>query len=599
MPAIAPSPAIERDAPGRVVAGLAGIWTRIAIFVGRLPGQASVSKLDALERFQLETSPWRVALILVLTPLPWLLINLLLEWIPLRDPADGFWGSGYYQLRMLLTSTLSSVAPVLLKLHCVPGFPASSPRVLAAYALFQAAICLGTNAIIALAADVFPVPFSQFTVILPMAIGGRLVLYRRVPDDPQLHALSDKVNQWLGMETLPILVYPVFTAVFTVLTPAQQLWASLLLPVLKLGVRGSLWSVAKEDDDLVGVITCCVGHLYHILFTAMILQNAKSLETLAVVVLFNSVQMLFNCRCILADSNAIYEARAEAEGKEAAALNPTDNVRTALNFAQEKRIAQNLHCRTPSLLLSTYPGYRGAAFLEQNQEMLTLYNAANVYNSPTKAARRGPHSNVGAPKVIAVRQASAASRSSRISRILPWADRKRQVSDQTIHVKLFVSRPRSCSDPSAWTNAEKEEGRLARHEAVIHKVASALHQTEMILLRSYVTVCMTLFYVIYLQAVFHLSNRRYFATLVYLTTIEAVDTTMQRLLLICAMEIFFLSIYLVLIWRRLGVSGVYQLAFILWSQKVLVQAKLYVTVVILGFPLTHNGNDSILRFRSF
>ncbi|KAH7491151.1 uncharacterized protein KRP23_77 [Phytophthora ramorum] len=602
MPAVAPSPVsipLDSDAPGR----FGRVRRKIAKFAGRLPGQDSVSKLDMLERFRLETPPWRVALILLLTPLPWLVINLLLECIPLKDPAHGFWGSGCYQLRMFFTSIFSSIAPVLQKLNCVPGFPVRSPRAIAVYALFQATICIGTNAIIALSADIFPVPFSQFTVIIPMVVGGKLVFYRYLPDDPQFHVLSDKVNQWLGMETLPILVYPVFTAVFMVLSRSQQLWASLLLPALKLTVRGALWSVAKNDDDLVGVITCCVGHLYHVLFTAMILQNAKSLETLTVVVLFSTGQMLFNCRCIYSDSNAINEVRAKAERNEP--QKDAGNLQLALNFAKEMRIAQNLHWRTPSLLLSTYPGYRAASFIEQHQEMLraaTLYNAAFVYNSPKTAATRGPHSNVQAPNIIAVRTASASGLPPGISRIMPWAEGTkvtRQTSDQVIRLKArpsFVRPPRSHSDPSAWANAEREEGRLARQEAVIHEVASAFHQTEMILLRSYITICMTLFYVIYLQVVFRLSNRHYFATLVYLTTVKAVDRTVERLLLLCAMEMAFLTVYLVLISKRLGISGIYQLAFVLWSQRVVIQAKLYVTIVILGFPLTHNGNDSILRF---
>ncbi|KAG2986198.1 hypothetical protein PC119_g19988 [Phytophthora cactorum] len=455
--------------------------------------------------------------------------------------------------------------------------------------------------IISLATGVFPVPFSQFTVILPMVISGRIVFFRKLPDDPQFHALSDKVNQWLGMETLPILVYPVFTAVFMILSPSQQLWMSLMLPILKLTIRGALWYVARYDDDLVGVITCCVGHLYHVLFTAMILQNAKSLETLGVVVLFSTVQMLFNCRCIFTDSNSVIQARIKAEPIEST-LSVRAHLQTALRFAQEIRIAQNLHLRSPSLLLSTYMGYRSATFMEQNQEMLRAATAVFVYNRPKTAAVRGLHSNVGDPKVVAVRKASATAIPTGISRIFPWTNSSklpRQMPDQVIQLKPRSSlskSPRSHSDPSVWANAEKEEGRLARHEAVIHQVASALHQSELILLRSYVTICMTLFYVIYLQVVFRLNNRHYFATLVYLTTLEAVNQTAQRLLLICAMEIVFLGIYLLLIERRLGVSGVYQLAFVLWSQRVLVQAKLYVTTIILGFPLTHNGNDSILRF---
>ncbi|OWZ18694.1 hypothetical protein PHMEG_0007173 [Phytophthora megakarya] len=595
---------LDKHVPDRVLDRVFKVLKQVVTFAGRLPGQNSVSKLDAFERFRQETSlPW-VFLIVFVTPLPWLIINLLVECIPLNDPAAGFWGSGYYQLRMFCTSIFSSIAPAVVKLDCVPGFPVRSVKALVIYGLFQGIVCLGTNMIISLAANIFPVPFSQFTVILPMWIGGRLVFFRKLPDDPQFYAISDKVNQWLGMETLPILVYPVFTAIFTVLTPSQQLWVSLLLPVLKLAVRGALWSVSKNDADVVGVITCCVGHLYHVLFTAMILQNSKSLKTLAVVAFFSTGQMLFNCRYILTDSNNINEARGRMNRKKEEHTTD-DNLCTALRYAEEMRIAQNLHWRTPSLLLSTYQGYREVAFMKKHHEMLraaTLYNAAFVYNNPKKAGARGPRSNIGKIKVVTGKSTPANSMSLGLTRILPDSDKPRQSSDRIIRLKSdssFVRAPRSHSDPSAWANAGKEEGRLARQEAFIHEVASALYQTEMILLRSYITICMTLFYVIYLQAVFRLKNRQYFATLVYMTTIESVDKTVLRLILLCAMETVFLSIYLVMIQRRLGISGMYQLAFVLRSQRVLVQAKFYVTNIILGFPLTHNGNDSILRFDSF
>ncbi|GMF42826.1 unnamed protein product [Phytophthora fragariaefolia] len=54
--------------------------------------------------------------------------------------------------------------------------------------------------------------------------------------------------------------------------------------------------------------------------------------------------------------------------------------------------------------------------------------------------------------------------------------------------------PRFRSDRGAWTNTEREESQLARKEAVIHAVAWAYHQSEMVLLRSYITICITLFY---------------------------------------------------------------------------------------------------------
>lgn len=100
---------------------------------------------------------------------------------------------------------------------------------------------------------------------------------------------------------------------------------------------------------------------------------------------------------------------------------------------------------------------------------------------------------------------------------------------------------------------------------------------------------------IYLVAVFWLPNRKYFATQAAITTFDAVGSTATQLLLLCGMELAVFCVYLTLIARHLHVSGLYQVAFVLWSQRVFVQALfMHLPVGILGFPLTHFGNDKLL-----
>ncbi|KAE9098582.1 hypothetical protein PF006_g23329 [Phytophthora fragariae] len=357
---------------------MVGGW--IYRLLDRLPGQCTVSKLDAFETFCRETPPKTVAAILLLTPLPCLAFNLLIECIPLSDPGTGLAGSGFYQLRMFLTGLISALMPSLIKLDCVPESPVNSPLTLLLFAVSQAAIFLATNALISLAADVFPVPLSLFTAIVPMAIAGRLMFYRRLPKDPQFHAQSNKVNLWVTIEMLPLFVYPAFTVGFISLTSTQQFWVSLLIPLLKTVIRRVLWWITKDDYDLINVMTGCVGQLYHVLFIALALQNSKSLSTMGVIV---------------------------------------------------------------ALALEISPSVRRADY--------------------------------------------------------------------------------------------------------VSSVASAMHQSEIILLRSYLVIWMTSFYVIYLVAVFWLPNRRYFATQATMTTFEAVGISVTRLLLVCGMEIALLGIQLVLI----------------------------------------------------
>ncbi|KAE9329436.1 hypothetical protein PF008_g15946 [Phytophthora fragariae] len=474
---------------------MVGGW--IYRLLDRLPGQCTVSKLDAFETFCRETPPKTVAAILLLTPLPCLAFNLLIECIPLSDPGTGLAGSGFYQLRMFLTRLISALMPSLIKLDCVPESPVNSPLTLLLFAVSQAAIFLATNALISLAADVFPVPLSLFTAIVPMAIAGRLMFYRRLPKDPQFHAQSNKVNLWVTIEMLPLFVYPAFTVGFISLTSTQQFWVSLLIPLLKTVIRRVLWWITKDDYDLINVMTGCVGQLYHVLFIALALQNSKSLSTMGVIVALGISRMLLNCRYILNDCKKIQNAKAKLEDIEP--LMEEDDFHLALKLAREPRVANVLHKKLPSLLLSTYPGYRESDFMARYEETLRAQHAAAVHSLGV----------VSRPSL------------------------------------LSSARPKNA--PNTWTIAALEISPSVRRADYVSSVASAMHQSEIILLRSYLVIWMTSFYVIYLVAVFWLPNRRYFATQATMTTFEAVGISVTRLLLVCGMEIALLGIQLVLI----------------------------------------------------
>ncbi|RLN88582.1 hypothetical protein BBJ28_00004105 [Nothophytophthora sp. Chile5] len=174
----------------------------------RLPGHYTVGKLDAFEQFQLETPSWMVAAILLLTPMLCLLVNLLLESLPLTDPAVGLRGSAFFQLRHFLTVMVIAMTPIVVKQTCVPQYSVRSWQIPLGYGVSLATVAVATNVVIAQVSGCFPVPFSQFGPIIPMAIFGRLVFDRRLRQVPEVQAQVNKTDQRSTMDLTPILSSP-------------------------------------------------------------------------------------------------------------------------------------------------------------------------------------------------------------------------------------------------------------------------------------------------------------------------------------------------------------------------------------------------------
>ncbi|KAK1935395.1 hypothetical protein P3T76_010620 [Phytophthora citrophthora] len=584
MAAVAPTPADTASAqrPTRLIPQIykaLAQWVRD--FSGRLPGEYTISKLDAFDQFQHQVTTWQIIVILLSTPVPCVIVNIVVENIPLSDPATGLHGSIPFLLRNFLTASIVTSVPFFIKPDCIAQLPIQSWKLSLGFGLLLGIISTGTIALLIVLTGVFPVPMSQFAPMIPMGVMGRLIEMRLLRS-PEIKPRLEKIDQWLAMVVAPIVVYPIFTAFFMALKPSQQMWISLLLPVIKLFVRYLLWLVARNDLDVVGTVTCTIGHFYHALFTAMCLQNAKSLEMLAAVVAVNSVHMLLNCRGILQDAREIRTT--EERISKSSTTTPREIVFTTLVIAQTDQISKYLHRKKPSRFFSEYPKYQDAAFVKKHHALLTLPSSSR--SSEQRKRSRYLGTNGVSPDTVPM-----------FAQLLSEPDIMKRSSPAISSNTGRIRSSRACNSL----------GSSARSDAdFVVCVTSTLHQTEIILLRSYITICAVILRSelvltldtagIYLTAVYWLPNRQYFATMRFMTSFDAVMNSASYLFVLCGIEILFLAMYLMLIQRLIGISGLSQLAFVLQSQRVLIQGKfIMLSIMILGFPLEHYGNGSIFR----
>ncbi|KAE8885511.1 hypothetical protein PF005_g28267 [Phytophthora fragariae] len=524
----------------------------LQVFAGRLPGEYTVAKLDAFDCFRLQTSPWQVTGILLLTPMGCLVANVLIESIPLSDPATGFYGSLHFQARNFLVATTVMTTLITTKVSCVSHLTPRSWRFICGMSLTLAGVAIATNAVISIAVGIFPVPFTQFAPTGPMAVIGGLI-NQRFLETPENRVRLQRLDRWLAMDLAPILIYPIFTAVFMAVQSTQQLWLSLLLPVLKFLLRYLLWLVVRGEIDLVGAATCSVGHLYHILFTVMCLQNAKSWKTYAVVIAVNTIQMLLNCRGILQDSDEI--RRTAEQLTESPGDDHEDAVTSALTIAQQENVAKLLHRKRFSRFFSLFPGYQHADYVSKHQKLLRRSSSVNLR-----------HSSVPNVMTNSKVDGAVAPISKMSTPILPTKRLSWKISSDSFTTEILVASFAKRGEDTRQVCAREQE-------AYVRQVTSALHQTEIVLLRSYITIFALPFYGLYQALLFSLPNRRYFVTMATTTTFDAVAGMIFHMLVLCGLELLFLVVYVTLISHRLGFSGLHQLAFVLWSQRILIQGK--------------------------
>lgn len=486
----------------------------------RVQGHYSVSKLDAYQAFRHVTSRKRVLVEVLAAPLPSLAINLLLEAIPLADPALGWRHSTHFFVRFFLTAMITSMPPIVIKSEYIPEFPITSWRQIALNGLVQSIVGMGVCVGIVIASGIFPLPFLQFVPILPMTLVGKLLGFSaHFENRPDIHKRQRGVDNLISFEQLPVIIYPMVAALFMVVSPTLQLWLSAALPLLKFAVRSVLARAGWFDTDLLGVITCAAGHLYHVLFVAMCLQNSKSWQTMAIVAAFNTMQMLFNAHEITEAAARVHQSwdrvgssssrsdrqaslDSQRPGVDRFSLDRTrsahcahDFVASALELAVDVNVGMALHTNAPNVFLSTYQRYRRPEFVSRYQSILAFEPTPHLLS---RSPRRY-FLSVRSTRTVTSSSSSFSRKQSWFRRptlsvqVRPASQRPSRWRVKPIRVRpLTESRLSRRQTPSGFLDLLTTEQKLKR--SFVLELCAALHQTEMIMLRSYTTITMLLFY---------------------------------------------------------------------------------------------------------
>ncbi|GAB9476041.1 reverse transcriptase, partial [Globisporangium polare] len=244
-------------------------------------GKYSVERMYRCKAYCERTSFLRTAAVLVLTPLPCLVIALLMDLLPLEPPERGIAHSGLFWLRLLLVSWLILFAVMKQCRHFIVRLPMTMMEIV--IASFFVALGATASAFYLSTKIGFPLPFTiglESPAAFVLLVAAMLVLWgKHLRKSKSLQ--RELLNYVLVIATQLTFtyVYPAYTFVFRTLDPVPQVALALLLPAMKIVAKNWMSFLLQDLEDLKPELIIFNVEVFHALFVSSCMQSAASYST--------------------------------------------------------------------------------------------------------------------------------------------------------------------------------------------------------------------------------------------------------------------------------------------------------------------------------
>ncbi|EGZ17538.1 hypothetical protein PHYSODRAFT_499158, partial [Phytophthora sojae] len=226
-------------------------WNRIQ--VGH-QGSYSVERLESFDHYCKTTSPARVLLVCILTPLPALLAPVLLESLPLRPPSESWTANWVYWIRLGLANFVMNFAGMSLLVPLVPELKPTSRR--------RLILCVVTTGgyvasfVLGAAGVGFPVPFTLYIGRLFVAlyipttmlfVFGRNTFSGSLPCRPNLERFFSCFRGFMAQTTIS----PFYKLLYGFVPVSYRGLVVLVLPVWRFAAKEYMVSCIRGMEDFI------------------------------------------------------------------------------------------------------------------------------------------------------------------------------------------------------------------------------------------------------------------------------------------------------------------------------------------------------------
>ncbi|KAG7392334.1 hypothetical protein PHYPSEUDO_000742 [Phytophthora pseudosyringae] len=539
-------------------------------------GTYSVERLQAFQCYCEQTSVTRAVVVCILTPLPALLATLLLDCIPLRSPDDGWEANYMFWIRFFVSGVVINIGLT----YQVKGM-VNQLEISAMKCLGIAVGCLSVYVLTLMTIAsvwIFPVPFGIILGVGP-CLGIYLgVLYfaigpKTLAANPTL-ARELKLQLYvLGVQAILITIYPAFSALYFEVSPHYRAGLVLLLPFTKLVMKNIVAWSCSHLEEYVPVVEVFSVEVFNALYASTCMQALNSEFATVVIVGLDAVHAVLSFHNLRLETRSIHQQQsALLRGPNQNKNMPGDIVATALVTSLHLR-----RFRTQSgKLIRVRSPLKHSMGLHESKQLDRLATHQRTFTSLEARDFNQGHveSNTSTNESTAASLMSAKLQKKSSGRIGPS--------------ELLVKFKKQPSFDSLSREALQVE--------LVESTLRLLFRCEYIALAEYVECAVPMLFGIYLSVLRHLPSRYY-----YPQTRDMVPgqlkATLTNLCMYVALELASFVLMHATVRRKVGLSALYQLAFVLETQATQLQSRLFVWIIfILQFTLQHYGVDFTFRF---
>jgi hypothetical protein len=258
----------------------------------KAPTRYSVRKFRDLDTYCRETPRWRIALVLVLTPVPGLLAAVLPAFVPLQAPQLGYNVAFFCHAALVDVTAAIGIMVTWISVTDVPRH---------IYSLQEAVLVSVLNAglhVPLLYATArcwrYPIPFSWVlfagVFLATLGVAHLVVLRSKLWRHRELIAAVRVYAASMLFQSAQILLYPVFTVLFDNVSATWRIVLLLVFPLIKLGIKHTLERLARGLRDHANEVVVCGVEMCASLYQSTILQTSPTPASIAIIMGIDFVQ---------------------------------------------------------------------------------------------------------------------------------------------------------------------------------------------------------------------------------------------------------------------------------------------------------------------